>query len=220
MSQVTSLSRVALVLLTSVAAIAFGVVHRSMTDPLALAESIQQATKVLEKPFPETLGEWVRTGDDKLDDDSNGMLQCHGSFVGTYSHAPTGARASVFVLLGPPGPIAAHTPEICVPADTFEHTTRQRMSLDQVAPAGDLWDLTFTPKDSTRSSFQCVYGWSNGGPWTASVRPRFEFASSPYLYKLQVSYSAPRDSSEKDGGSLQDFLSKFLPECSARLRSE
>jgi hypothetical protein len=220
MSQANALSRIALVLLTCVASIALGVVHQRMTDPRAKADAIEQATKSLAKPFPTELGDWVRDEVGKLDEDSNIMLQCHGSFVGTYTNKNTGAQADVFLLLGPPGPIAVHIPEVCVPKDVYDHTTRKRMPLDRVVKSGDLWDLTFSPKDGARKSFQCVYGWSNGGSWTASESPRFQFASSPYLYKLQVSYSAPPETSEKDGSSLQDFLAQFLPECSARLRSE
>ncbi len=220
MSQATSLSRIALVLLTSVASIALGVAHQKLTDPRAAAESIRQATKLLAEPFPETLGDWEHTEGGKLDDDSNVMLQCHGSFVGTYTNKKTGGRANVFLLLGKPGPIAAHIPEVCVPSDVYSHSEPQHTPLDQVEKYGDLWDLTFTSKDGTRSPFRCVYGWSNGGPWSASAMPRIEFASSPYLYKVQVSYSAPSDSPDTDGSSLNDFLSKFLPECSKRLRSE
>lgn len=211
------LSRIALVIVVAGASIATGVVQSTMVDPRRSAEIANRAVHKLETPFPETLGEWIKTDVNELDREAIAMLQCLGSNVCSYANARTGSRVSVALLLGPSGPISAHTPETCIPSDQYQHTTRQRIPLAE-GGQGDLWDVSFAHREDEARSIRCLYGWSEGGRWFAADSPRFQFASSPFLYKLQVSVVTPRDAANVD--PVKDFLVQFIPECSAKLTSD
>ena len=63
--------------------------------------------------LPAKCGDWELTSDTKLADNAAEILQCYGSVVREYIKPSTGDRVSVFVVFGPRGPIAVHTPEVC-----------------------------------------------------------------------------------------------------------
>ena len=58
------------------------------------------------------------------------MLQCAGYISRVYVNQLTGENVRVALLLGPPGPIAVHTPEICFSAQDYrQEESRKRVAI-------------------------------------------------------------------------------------------
>ena len=65
-----------------------------------------------------------------MDEDTVEMLECTGNIVRTYENQRTGEVVSVFVIVGPAGPIAVHTPEICYSSQNYKsRDTRQQVAI-------------------------------------------------------------------------------------------
>src|SRR5512140_3244808 len=70
------------------------------------------AAKLLEAT-PTEFGRWKLEKQTPLSENVARLLECAGYISGNYVDQATGEVVSVVVLLGPPGPISVHTPEIC-----------------------------------------------------------------------------------------------------------
>ena len=69
--------------------------------------------------IPSQFGDWKLVSKGKLGETEKTMLECAGFFVGEYRNRVSGEAVNVTVLLGPPGTIAAHTPEVCFPSTGY-----------------------------------------------------------------------------------------------------
>ena len=54
-----------------------------------------------------------------LDAESRSQLECVGEMVRVYTNAKTGDSVTLQLILGPAGPTAVHTPEICMAQRDF-----------------------------------------------------------------------------------------------------
>lgn len=148
-----------------------------------------------------------------MDKDTVEMLECTGSIVRTYRNPRTGDVVSLFVIVGPAGPIAVHTPEICYSSRNY----KSRDARSQVAMAGEqgqddqLWALSFKTKSVQEDLLRVYYAWSTGNRWSAPKDARFAFAGWPYLYKLQLSSKLPAGTDLKTHDTCREFLKDFLP---------
>jgi len=140
------------------------------------------------KTLPAQLGDWHRQEDLAINDGALRMLQCAGYVNRTYVNVQSGASVSIAIVVGPPGPIAVHTPEICYSSRNYSLETRREKSrlTSQSNGAHTFWETTFDSKNALSDRLRVYYAWSDGGEWTASKSPRFEFAASPLLFKLQA----------------------------------
>lgn len=165
------------------------------------------AARLLE--FPRDFGDWHMTSAGDLDEDSRSQLECLGSFDRVYSHAKTGERVALVLILGPAGPTAVHTPEICVAERGFAALGDRRELA--VGDGGDrFWNKRFKSKSVHGESMSVYWAWSTGGNWLAARDARYAFAGIPRLYKAQVTCMIPAaEDREADGG--QRFLADFVP---------
>src|SRR5262245_34216385 len=103
------------------------------------------AAKRLERPMPERIGHWVLSKRDELNSDVKETLHCAGYVWHNYEHVETGDRVSVFVVLGPHGPISVHTPEICY--SSTNHQAQGERHVQRIDDAKgnkhQLWELNF-----------------------------------------------------------------------------
>ena len=174
------------------------------------------ATK-LTRPLGERVHNWRLVSDAPLAPDVVSALQCPAHINRTYVNEQTGDMVSVFVIIGPPGPVAVHTPEICGVGQDFA-LADQRTAVtirDRSEHEHTLWQVALRPRDATRESLRVLYGWGTGGKWSATNDPRFVHASAPYLYKIQL--SGPETNGTGQFDPCRDFLTWFLPELEARL---
>jgi hypothetical protein len=205
---------VALVLGVTVGA---GVTHGLLTNRWRPRPSMVIAARRLERQMPQRIGNWVLRGEEELKADVQETLHCAGFVWQRYEHVETGDRVSVFVVLGPHGPIAVHTPEICFSSSDHQaQGERQVVRIEDVqGNKHELWDLYFKANDVEASDMRVMYAWSSGGAWQAAKSPRYDYAGAPYLYKIQLSGPPPADGSGFDACS--DFLKEFLAQLQQRL---
>jgi hypothetical protein len=159
--------------------------------------------------LPLNAGNWELVSNTELEGSAQRILQCYGSVLQEYVNNTTGDRVKAFVVCGPRGPIAVHTPEVCYSSAGTE-TVGDRVETPILinGESQSLWKVRFRkPRSSDPPHMEVWYGWSDGGPWKAASLPRVWLTDS--LYKIQV--AGPPAKSGKDISPVEDFLRAFLP---------
>jgi len=198
-------------IIITVLTIVSGTIHGRMTLRWGQRPDVIGAGKRL-KALPDSVGAWKAVADIPLADPVVKMLQCAGHVNRTYKNSETGDRVAVAVLLGPSGPMAVHTPEVCYSARDYR-TSQGRVRWGFDCANGDqaeFWDVRLKANDLSGMLLRVLYGWTRDGNWHASQSPRFEFAGSPFLYKLQLAGPPPTDGDDRD--VCEEFLAEFLPQ--------
>ena len=155
-----------------------------------------------------------------FDDEVVEMLQCAGHFAREYVNSATGESVRVALLVGPPGPTAVHTPEICYSSRGQTIIERPQPVATRVEkdPDESLWRSGVSRNDLEQNRFSVVYGWTGpDGHWRAADNPRFDHAGDPMLYKIQVAGSLTERTAPEGGDLCQRFLQDFLPALDATL---
>ena len=146
------------------------------------------------------------------------ILECTGNIVRTYENSRTGEEVSVFVIVGPTGPITVHTPEICFRSQDYPmRGPHQRVAISTAGRDDHFWVTDFEPKDLSRDLLRVYYAWGTGDGWSAPDYERVAFAGSPYLYKIQASCRLPAGTNLKTHDTCRQFLEDFLPVLQPRL---
>lgn len=178
-------------------------------DVIALGEKL--------KTIPMTIGEWTCQEESKLDKNVEQLLEVNETkayISRVYVHQSTGEAVNVFVIFGPKGPVAVHTPEVCYSGkDVRQISNRDAVGMDIDGIPGELWKLGFETNGFDKRKMAVYYGWSDGGPWTAAVNPRFW--RTDYLYKIQTACMASGNKED----STDEFFKVFLPELRKQMRS-
>ena len=201
------------ILTTCTLTIAAGWVEGRISNRWGQSVDLGSAAKRL-AVVPDRVAEWDLQLSEPLDEEVVRMLQCAGHFLRVYNNRRTGDVVSVALLVGPPGPTAAHTPEICY--SSRGQTIVEPSVATQSRPASDpdetLWRMTFRATDVEQRMQRVFYGWSGpDGRWRAARDPRFEYGGQPLLYKIQVA-GLLREKSDKEGDDpCRRFLQDFLP---------
>lgn len=199
--------------------LAAGVMHNSMPNYSIDLPERSIAEKKLRGSLPEQVGNW-KGKSAEIEKDVTDMLQCRAYIKGVYEHIQTGARVSVVVLLGPPGPISVHTPEVCYESQDYEvdGKTTQIEIEDVKKTKHSLWQVDIKATRSDANDQRVFYGWTTGGSWEAPNPKwaRFTYGGAPYLYKIQMAGPNSRVPEGQVDPNL-DFLKEFLAECQTRI---
>jgi hypothetical protein len=191
-----------------------GLVHGRWSGRSTSPQELKSQAAAVDR-IPLVLGDWH--GQSQTLDER--MIQVAGIshyLMRRYQNERTGDKLTVLLVCGPPGPISVHTPEVCYAGIGYQQAgplTKQRV--DAEPPLGDEFWLTKMAKPDALvpENLRILYGWSVGGPWTASDHPRLDFGGAPALYKL---YVVREDGAESASASKSDpgeaFLRHFLPE--------
>jgi hypothetical protein len=171
-------------------------------------QSASLAAEELQR-LPARLGDWQTVQTFYLSDNEQQTLQAFGHLGRVYRHQRTGETISLSVIIGPFGPTAAHTPEVCLTSSQYQPQSG-RQSLTLPDSADTFWTVVFNSTDVEQRRLRVTYAWAFAGPWTAAKQPRFQFAASPYLYKLSLSSSSPDDAASLE--TCRQFLESLLPE--------
>lgn len=201
------LTVVGILLATVLAGVLHGRLSRRWGAPADIAATAAKLDQV-----PERIGPWQLESSDDLEDEVQKILRCEGSLKRRYVNVDTGESVVVALLLGPSGPIAVHTPEICYSSrDYVIDSEKQVLTLKTPDDRGDeFWAITFRGRTAAEEHLRVYYGWSTGDAWSAPESSRFEFSGEPWLYKIQVAGSIPgADASAAD--PCRDFLEAFVP---------
>jgi hypothetical protein len=191
--------------------IAAGLVHGRFTQRWGPLPDLEAAARNLEA-FPTTIGDWQLVSEEPMSETIVRTLSCAGYVNRQYVNRRSGRTVSIAIIVGPPGPTAVHTPEICFSSRNYAiQEPRQQLTLsDSNGRAHSFWTLAFRSNTPSTDRLQVNYAWRASDVWTASKSPRFEFAGRRLLYKLQVASLVPAKSTDKTLGPCQDFLSAML----------
>jgi hypothetical protein len=209
--------------------LATGLLQGKMTNRFGLPEDMNEAAhklenlqKILEQPtfsFGER-GQWRMIKTTQMTDLVIETLECreyiNASFVN--SEMPS-IQINGFIILGPAGPVAVHTPEICYSSKDYEITDdRERIRIFPKGPREDeFWGLTMRSNQVDADILRVYYAWANLGPWTAPDIPRITYGGDSKLYKMQLAVKLPADAKLEKGDACQDFLKAFLPVVNGQL---
>lgn len=161
--------------------------------------------------FPRDFGSWQLQESLYLTPYVQSMLECRSYLHRRYVHRDTGQAVNVAVLVGPPGPISVHTPEICYSSRDYElREDRQQATFRLNETQAHVWKNTFYPNGTDTRSVRVYYAWNDGRGWKAPEEPRFSFVGRSRLYKIQLAAFLPSVPEGQDD-PCSDFLEQFLP---------
>ncbi|MCC7087144.1 MAG: exosortase-associated EpsI family protein [Pirellulales bacterium] len=209
MKQVGQISIVVLAIGVTVAA----AIHQGhLTNRWGASQRMEAAVPVLQS-LPKDLGPWRLDAPDKLPPEVVKTLQCPVYAGGQYSNRETGETVLVSALLGPPGTMSVHRPEICFSAISFpQETDRQRTVILSDGIEHSAWKVQFRDMNSTDGGIMRVYyAWSDDGVWSAAEQPRIAFGTKPFLFKVQVVVRLSEAAASQASDPGQSFLSEFIP---------
>lgn len=140
-------------------------------------------------------------------------LHCTGHWARRYVNRTTGEAVDVSLIVGPPGRVAVHTPEVCLGWRCVQ--PRKPMTLPEDHSFGNtFWDPIFESEGPNKTRLRVYYAWRVDGPWAASRKTRYVFAGSPLLFKVQASCVLPPGADDKSSDGAQAFLQDFVSQTS------
>ena len=199
-----------------------GIIHGRMTE--RWGTKIDRGTIAAElENIPEIVGDWEVVKHEQITDNALQQLECAGYISRTYRNSETDERVLVTIILGPPGPISVHLPEICHTSRAIEPTgKREHVTIETKMPKKSdansyktteerFWAVNFEDKGLEGYEERFFYAWGTGGPWVAPEQPRISFGAYPYLYKIQVASKLARDADLETRDPVEEFLKVFVP---------
>jgi hypothetical protein len=201
-------------ILTIAITIVGGVLHGRLTGRWGASLEALAAAERLES-LPTKLGSWQLEKTEELSAFEMNELEPYGHVSRVYFDSATGQRVSFFVVVGPVGKTAAHTPEICYSSQAYTMIDAPKPTNPDVEGhrKDALFAMTFRSNSLDAGLLRVYYGWSTGSNWEAPEEwdGRFLFARSPYLYKLQLSANLGPDATPDSIDPCESFLKDLLP---------
>ena len=202
---------IALAVIGVVITLATGFVHGRLTQRWGPKPDLQAAARTVEA-LPKEIGDWQLVSEEPMPASVIQTLSCAGHVNRRYVNRKSGRIVSIAIVVGPPGPISVHTPEICYSSREYsiqEPRKEVRLS-DKEGKTHSFWSLMFRSNNPSMDRLKVYYAWRSGEAWIASQSPRFEFAGGRLLYKLQIAADLPARATDKIEDPCQDFLSALL----------
>ncbi len=206
-----------LVLLVST--VAAGLLHGRLTNSWKQSPTSRVARERLAAALPQDFGNWRFDHEAEFPPAVLEILEQPAYFSRVYQHVQTGDTVTVVVIVGQPGPVSVHTPEICYSSRDYT-VAGDRQKQEIVAADGrrhELWKLSLDANQADALPLEVMYGWTTGTAWEATDRPRYAFGGLSHLYKLQLAAVAPPRRREGDFNPVQDFLTGFLSQLQPQL---
>jgi len=184
-----------------------GVLRGMVDQRWGMGEAANEAAVRVEA-LPDQLGKWKAVHIEELDEEAKKMLRCVGNTVRNYVHEDTGESVSLVFMVGPSGPLAIHTPDVCYGSANFSivEERQQRLIKDVNGSEHPFSVITFEENKMGKRLLRVYYAWNNTGEWVAPDVPRTSFAGVPMLYKIQLATNSI------DEGTNMDAAEKFLIE--------
>ena len=153
-------------------------------------ERLMHAASENLRHFPDRIGTWRAVAAEPLSANAVRMLQCRFHESRVYIDDQTGEKVYLILLVGPAGPLVAHTPEVCYASREFKVVDAAHpITIRGSGPAADVFDVVeFQAGSVMAERHRAYYGWhSVTGRWQAPHNPRLTLGGQPMLYKLQLS---------------------------------
>lgn len=191
-----------------------GALHGRLTQRWGPVPDLAAAAEHLNS-FPREFGDWQLLNMTPMEESTVQMLECAGYVNRQYVNRKTGETVSLAIMLGPSGPIAVHTPEVCYSSRAYSiQEPRKSISLtDSKGQVHSFWSLAFRANTLSADQLRVCYAWCENGLWEASKSPRFQFAGRPLLFKLQIAGLMPTSLSGSTAtrrNPCEDFLAAML----------
>jgi hypothetical protein len=178
--------QLALALAGLVIVISAGLVHGKLTSRWRLSSALADVTTRLPQ-VPMQIGNWtsveVPIGARELKG-----AGAFGWLSRRYAESGTGVAASVMLLVGLPGDIATHTPDVCYPGAGYTLGGSEEMVLRYGTPERTVKLRTaIARKEGPSPSVLRIYwAWNDRTGWSAPDDARWTYATAPALCKLYV----------------------------------
>jgi hypothetical protein len=190
-----------------------GVCHGLWTARWQAARDFSPLVAQLEH-VPLTIGEWDGQSE-RLDPQEITQAGVAGGWLRHYQNRANGERVTVMLIVGRPGPVSVHTPDVCYPASGYEPdgSAVRRAVTGRDGRHAEFWAADFQ-KDVTPvpARLRVHWAWGARGRWSAPFTPRLAFANQDVLYKLYVVRSLPlTDDRDRRDASI-DFIETFISE--------
>ena len=164
------------------------------------------------RAIPKQLGEWEAEKMERLDEQAQSMLRVSGDVFARYA-TPTGEHVSMTFLVGPAGPLAIHTAEVCYGSAnyTIQGGVQRETIIDDAGTEHQFAVVVFRENRVGNRPLKVYYAWNKGDRWIAPVSPRTEFAGTPMLYKIQIATADVGADDNTHVDSAAKFLKQNLP---------
>jgi len=163
---------------------------------------------------PASFGEWQLKSDQQLDDRTVKILRCAGHLNRRYANTATGEVVDLILLVGPAGPLLAHTPDVCMESREFEQIEASGpVAISDTGNARNVFLKTaYRARTLEGQNLRLYYGWSRDlQKWEGPDQPRMAMGDAPMLYKMQVSSVKPSSSTAEDATvESSDACQRFL----------
>ncbi|HWE37738.1 MAG TPA: exosortase-associated EpsI family protein [Isosphaeraceae bacterium] len=189
-----------------------GLAHGRRTDRWGVDHRLAEGIERLPR-LPLTVGDW-RGEDIPIDPVYARRLERGGmkAMVSRrYVDRRSGDAVSMLAVVGPVGPIALHTPEICYAGSGFELAAP---AVRYFPPGTDssFWCGDFRKVDAAISSgLRILWAWCPEGHWQAVESPRASFAAERVLFKVYVVRESLETAPPRDDDPGPRFLRALLP---------
>jgi hypothetical protein len=167
--------------------------HGLRTNRWVPDTALKAAAAALPSKVPMTAGDW-KGEDVELPANQVRMADIEGRYVcRTYTHAPTGQQAFLFVACGRPGNVGAHTPELCYQGEGFHLTDPAKAEQPTWAHGSRLWKGVFSRSGQSGDDLEIWWAWSEGlKGWDAPRDARWHYAlAEGVLYKMYLQRRVP-----------------------------
>lgn len=196
--QATRLLTVAMIVIALAAVGAYQQVNQASDTDRSVQDTVERFTRL-----PLQIEGWTGT-DTTIDAKQLRVSEAQACMSRVYTK--NGQSVAVLVLFGEPGPLGAHTPEICYGASGHQQIG-QPFRDTETGGNGTLWTARFESPGTPPSQIEVTWGWGTDGTWSASATPRMEFAGHSRIYKVYVSR---RITTLATGPNPNEFLTPFL----------
>lgn len=185
-----------------------GLVAGLWTGRWKAPESFGRAAEQLTR-LPRDIGNW-RGEDLALDERQVTRARLAGYVMRRYRNRIDGGVVTAVLMCGRPGPLAAHTPDICFGGAGYELSgpvTSFAVPNGSRAGPAEFALADFRDSASAEPSRLCIlWSWTADGRWAAPSHPRLFYASARVLYKLYLAYPMPLKGPFED-----DPRASFIP---------
>jgi hypothetical protein len=200
------------ILVLVIGTIGAGLLQGSLANRWGPSGTANRAAEVLRSGLPQEVGNWRVRNETPFSSEVVRILQCPAHISRVYEHQQTGDTVRVAVIVGPPGPVSVHTPEICYASRDVSIDGERRKLLVKDAGGGEhsLWEVPFKSNDLDGSALRAAYGWTNGSTFEAASHPRIGYGGFTHLYKIQIAVPIQPRSQSTSFDPVNDFLENFL----------
>ena len=213
------MNRILITLITAAFIIAAGVWHGTATGRWGETHELQDAVARV-KAMPFTVGDWI-SKDLAVNPRHLEVGEIAGHLSRTFVHKISGESINILLVLGKPGPIAVHSPDVCFEGAGYKMGPKTTYALKNasVDRYDEFWSAKFT-KDPQPAPLHILWAWTTGGLWMAPDNPRLTFYRSPVLFKLYIIREVKAQDAPMVDETMQLFIKDVLPALKATITGQ